>query len=262
MRRVLRAPDSYPGTMLCFVAVLGFLYVPIVVLMVYSFNASSVIVTWTGFSLHWYAITLQDPNVRQAILNTLIIAVCATALAAPTATFGALAIVRGGGRASKISQAILVLPLAVPEIVLAIATLLLFSVLNLQGGLLNIILAHAAFCTPFAFLPIRAALVELDETLEHAARDLYSTPADVFRQITVPLLMPGIVAGVMLSLVMSIDDFITSYMLSSAGSTTVPVYIFSMIRQGVTPQINALSSMLLIVSFALISAFWAFSRNK
>lgn len=260
--RRLRAPDSFPGTRAWFLLVLLFLYAPIAVLVTYSFNASNVIVLWKGFSLHWYSVTLQDPNVRRALLNTAIIAIAATAIAAPAATLGALAIVRGGGRLAPISQAVLAMPLAVPEIVLAVATLLLFSTFDIHAGLLNLILAHAAFCTPFAFLPIRAALAELDETLEQAGRDLYCSPRDVFRLVTMPLLMPGILAGVLLSLVMSIDDFITSYMLAGAGTTTVPVYIFAMIRQGVTPQINALSSILLLASFLLISLFWWVSRNK
>jgi spermidine/putrescine transport system permease protein len=260
--RRLRAPDSLPGLRPWFIAVLLFLYVPILVLIVYSFNVSNVIVLWQGFSLHWYRVTLEDPNVRRALANTVILAVSATAIAAPTATLAALAIVRGGGRLGKVSQAIIAMPLAVPEIVLAVATLLLFSVLRIHAGLLNLIVAHAAFCTPFAFLPIRAALAELDVTLEQAGRDLYCTPREVFRLVTMPLLGPGIVAGVLLSLVMSIDDFITSYMLAGAGTTTVPVYIFAMIRQGVTPQINALSTILLAASFALILLFWLVGRNR
>lgn len=260
--RTLRAPDSFPGTKPWFLLVLLFLYAPILVLISYSFNASDVIVLWKGFSLHWYAVTFADPDVRRALLNTLILAIAATALATPTAIVAALAIVRGGGKLGRVSQAVVAMPLAVPEIVLAVATLLLFSLLDIHAGLLNLILAHAAFCTPFAFLPIRAALAELDIALEQAGRDLYCTPREVFRLVTVPLLMPGILAGMLLSLVMSIDDFITSYMLAGAGTTTVPVYIFAMIRQGVTPQINALSTILLFLSFALIFLFWLVGRKR
>ncbi|HEY0292091.1 MAG TPA: ABC transporter permease [Hansschlegelia sp.] len=260
--RALLAPDRYRGFGVWFGFVVVFLYAPIVTLVVYSFNDGDMIGMWRGVSLRWYQATLADGSVRKALGNTLIVALCATLIAVSVATAAAVAIVRGAGRFERLSERLIALPLAIPEIVLAIATLMLFALIDLGSSLTTLVLAHAVFCTPFAFMPIRTALAQISVSMEEAARDLYCTPAECFRLVTLPLLAPGIVAGAMLSLVMSIDDFITSYILSGPGNTTVPVYIFSMIRQGVTPQINALSSLLFGLSLLLVAGFWFASRRS
>lgn len=239
-----------------------FLYMPIVVLVVYSFNESQLALTWTGFSFDWYAKVLANDSIQRAAVNSLIIATCATIAATSIATVSALAIARGGNFKGKtLSFGVVTLPLVVPEIVTAIAVLIFFASLNLNLGLGNVIIAHTTFCIPFAFMPIRARLSGMDTTLEQAAGDLYASDWETFRYITAPLLMPGIISGAMLSFVISLDDFIITLMVATAGSTTLPVYIYSMIRQGITPEVNAISTVFLGVSIVLISAYWLISRH-
>jgi spermidine/putrescine transport system permease protein len=214
-----------------------FLYLPIVVLIFYSFNSNRMVMNWGGFGL--------------------------TIFATAIATIGALVLARGGNfRGKTISLGLITLPLMVPEIVTAVAVLIFFSAIGLNWGLGNVIIAHITFCIPFAFMPIRARLEGMDTSLEQAARDLYASEWETFRFVTVPLLMPGIVAGAMLAFVISMDDFIITLMVGGAGSTTLPVYIYSMIRRGLTPEINAVSTVLLLVSVAIVSAYWIVSKNS
>ena len=240
-----------------------FLYLPIVVLIFYSFNANRMVMNWGGFGFEWYVKAFQNDDIQNAVWNSLIVATVATIFATAIATIGALVLARGGNfRGKTISLGLITLPLMVPEIVTAVAVLIFFSAIGLNWGLGNVIIAHITFCIPFAFMPIRARLEGMDTSLEQAARDLYASEWETFRFITVPLLMPGIVAGAMLSFVISMDDFIITLMVGGAGSTTLPVYIYSMIRRGLTPEINAVSTVLLLVSVAIVSAYWIVSKNS
>ena len=239
-----------------------FLYMPIVVLIIYSFNANRMVMSWGGFGFDWYLKAFQNDDIQQAVWNSLIVATVSTIVATAIATMGALVLARGGSfRGKTISLGLITLPLMVPEIVTAVAVLIFFSAIHLNLGLGNVIIAHITFCIPFAFMPIRARLEGMDTSLEQAARDLYASPWEAFRFVTVPLLMPGIVAGAMLSFVISMDDFIITLMVGGAGSTTLPVYIYSMIRRGLTPEINAVSTLLLLVSIAIVTAYWILSKK-
>ena len=240
----------------------GFLYLPIAVLIFYSFNESRLALVWGGFSLDWYVKAVNNDGIRSAALNSLIIATVSTAVATAIATLSALVLARGGEfRGKTVSFGLISLPLMVPEIVTAVAVLIFFSNLNLNLGLGNVIIAHTTFCIPFAYMPIRARLEGMDTTLEQAALDLYASDWEAFRHVTAPLLMPGIMSGAMLSFVISLDDFIITLMVAGAGSTTLPVYIYSMIRQGLTPEIDAVSTILLAVSVVLVSLYWVVSRK-
>lgn len=239
-----------------------FLYFPIAILVLYSFNESRLVMAWGGFSLDWYAQAASNRSIRAAAINSIIVASAATVIATMIATAAAMALARGAFRGKSISLAMLSLPLMVPEIVVAVATLIFFATFGIRLGLGNLIIAHTVFCIPFAFMPIRARLVSMDQTLEQAARDLYAGPWQVFRFVTLPLLAPGIAAGAMIAFVISIDDFIISLMIADAGTTTLPVYIFSMMRVGITPEINAVSTMLLGVSVTLVTVYWFLSRQR
>ena len=240
-----------------------FLYLPIVILVLYSFNASKLVMVWSGFSLEWYAKVFDNADIRRAALNSLIVASSATVCATVLATLAALVLVRGGVfRGRGASMTIMAPPLMVPEVVTAVALLIVFAGTGLSLGLGNVIIAHTTFCIPFAFLPIRARLEGMETTLEQASADLYGTELATFRYVTLPILMPGILAGAMLAFVISLDDFIITMMVSSAGGTTLPVYIYSMIRQGVTPEINAISTLLLIVSSVLVTLYWLVTRKQ
>lgn len=239
-----------------------YLYAPIVVLVVYSFNANNRAQKWTGFSTDWYAKAFSNDDIQAALINTLIVASIATILATSMAVLAALALARGGAyKGSTISLGLISLPLIVPEIATAVATLCFFALIGMQFGLLTLIIAHTVFCIPFAFLPIRARLEGMDETLEQAAQDLYATRWQAFRHVTLPLLMPGIVAGAMLSFIISVDDFIISLMVAGAGSTTLPLYIYGMIRVGISPEVNVISTVMLIISVIFITAYWFLTRG-
>ncbi len=240
-----------------------FLYLPIVVLIFYSFNANRMVMNWGGFGFDWYLKAFQNEDIQKAVWNSLIVATVATVFATAIATIGALVLARGGNfRGKTISLGLITLPLMVPEIVTAVAVLIFFSAIGMNWGLGNVIIAHITFCIPFAFMPIRARLEGMDTSLEQAARDLYASEWETFRFVTAPLLMPGIVAGAMLAFVISMDDFIITLMVGGAGSTTLPVYIYSMIRRGLTPEINAVSTVLLLVSIGIVTAYWIVSKKS
>ena len=240
-----------------------YLYAPIVVLVVYSFNASQSAQSWGGFSSGWYAKAFDNHEIQSAAINSLIVGVIATVLATVAATLAALTMARGRRfRGYAVADAILMLPLVVPEIATAVATLGFFATVGISLGLTTVIIAHTVFCIPFAFLPIKARLSGMDNTLEQAAQDLYANDWQTFRYVTLPLLTPGIVAGAMLSFIISIDDFIITLMVAGAGATTLPLYIYSMIRRGITPEVNAISTVMLVISVLLVTAYWFVSRGK
>jgi len=240
-----------------------FLYLPIVVLVFYSSNANRMVMNWGGFGIDWYVKAFQNDDIQKAVWNSLIVATMATIFSTAIATIGALVLARGGNfRGKTISLGLITLPLMVPEIVTAVAVLIFFSAIGMNLGLGNVIIAHITFCIPFAFMPIRARLECMDTSMEQAARDLYASEWETFRYVTVPLLMPGIVAGAMLAFVISMDDFIITLMVGGAGSTTLPVYIYSMIRRGLTPEINAVCTVLLFFSIAIVTAYWVVSKRS
>ena len=253
---------EFPGFRGWTVIFFGFLYVPIFVLVCYSFNSSRLAMVWTGFSFRWYKKLFSNDDILSAALNSLIVAFSAAPLATIIATFSALVLIRGGDfRAKEFSNGLITLPLMVPEIVTAVATLIFFATLGINLGLTNVIIAHTVFCIPFAYMPIKAALEAMDPNLELAARDLYSNKTSAFRTITLPLLTPGILSGFMLAFVISIDDFIITLMVAGGGSTTLPVYIYSMVKMGVSPEVNAVSSLMLIFSVIIVTFYWLLNRK-
>ncbi|CAE6717371.1 ABC transporter permease [Paraburkholderia haematera] len=232
-----------------------YLYAPIVALVVLSFNGSSSATVWKSFSLQWYAVVFQNAALRDAAQNSLVIALTAASLSTVLATMAALAIARRQRtRTTAMSERLIMLPLVLPEIVVGVATLGFFSAIGLSLGAGNLIIAHTVFCIPFAYLPIRARLQGMDTRLEQAAMDLYAREWATLRYVTLPLLMPGIVSGLMLAFVVSLDNFIISVLVAQAGSTTLPIFIFSLMRMGVTPDVNAASTIILAVSVALVVA--------
>ena len=245
---VKRYPGLGPLTLLFFV----YLYAPLAVIVVYSFNANRIAGVWTHFSFQWYGEALNNAALMSALETSLIIAAIATLVSTSIALTAALAIIRGKNvRFRKLSETIVNLPLLLPEIVLAVATLILFSLIGVQNGMVKLIIAHSAFCTPFAFLPIRARLQGMSLDLEEASADLYASRWTTFRRVTLPLIFPGVFSGAMLAFLISMDDFITSMMLSSGGTTTLPVYIFSLIRSGTSPELNAIATLLILASLVL-----------
>lgn len=244
----------YPGLGLISIAFFAYLYAPLFIVILYSFNANRITSVWTEFSFKWYGSALNNAALMAALKTSLTVAVIATIVATTVALLAALSIIRGKNvRFRKLSETVVNLPLLLPEIVLAVATLILFSLIGLQNGMLKLVIAHSAFCTPFAFLPIRARLQGMSLDFEEAATDLYASRWTVFRRVTLPLIFPGLFSGALLAFLISMDDFITSNMLSSGGTTTLPVYIFSLIRVGTSPELNAIATLLIIGSIILAS---------
>ena len=251
-------PGIRPFTWLFFV----YLYLPIVIVIFYSFNASRLVSVWGGFSLKWYVSALNNDNLISAVKVSLLVASIATVVATLVALCAALVLVRGRNvRMRRVSEVVVNLPLLLPEIVLAVAVLILFSQIGLSNGLLKLIIAHTTFCIPFAFLPIRARLQGMQTDVEEAAQDLYANKFVTFRRITLPLILPGVFSGAMLAFVISMDDFITSNLLNSGGATTFPVYIFALIRQGVTPELNAISTLIVVISLGLAALAFLLQRR-
>ncbi len=257
------AVGRIPGFLAATWAFFLFLYAPILLLVVFSFNGSNSATVWSHFSLDWYAKVAANADIQRATLNSLIVAGVASVLATALATLAALAMVRGGPfRGAQAALGTLLLPLIVPEIVIAIAMLIFFTAIGLNLGLGNLIIAHTVFCIPFAYLPIRARLDSLSPVYEEAAQDLYADGWQTFRRVTLPLLAPGILSGLMLAFITSVDDFIISLMVGSAGTTTLPIYIYSLIRIGITPEINAISTLVLVISFLFVSLAWLIARRS
>lgn len=255
-------PRHYPGAGPFTVLFFAFLYLPIAVIVLYSFNASRLVSVWEGFSLKWYVLALGNDNLINAVQVSLMVAVVATTVATTVALLAALVLVRGRDvRFSRISETVVNLPLMLPEIVLAVAVLIMFSQLGLSNGILKLMIAHSTFCIPFAFLPIRARLQGMSTDVEEASADLYATKFTTFRRVTLPLILPGVFSGATLAFVISMDDFITSNLLNSGGATTLPVYIFALIRQGVTPELNAISTLIIGVSLLLAGIAFLFQRR-
>ena len=242
------------------------LYLPLITLVVYSFNAGNSVAVWQGVSLDWYHKAWNNEAVKEATVRSLIIAVLAALVSTAVATMAALGTTRR--KAFKGQTFIYVMinqPLMVPEIVTAVALLIFFAQIKVATGyqgLGYLVAAHSAFCIPFAYLPIRARLEGMDLTLETAAADLYATPWQTFRWVTLPLLLPGIIAGAMLAFVISLDDVVITEFVKSGGQETLPTYMLGQLRRQLTPEINAISTALLALTVLLLTAFFLLTRKR
>lgn len=252
---------DFPGFGGLTVGFFAFLYVPILVLVAYSFNGSKFAMVWSEFSWRWYLKLLENDDIHSAAINSLIVAFFAAPAATIMATLAALVMVRGGPfRSRAFTAGLITLPLMVPEIVTAVATLIFFSVIGFDRGLLSILLAHIVFCIPFAYLPISARLQGISSIYEQAGRDLYATPGQTFRLILFPLMVPGILSGFLLAFIISLDDFIITNFVKGAGVETLPTAIFGAVKQGIKPNIMAISTLMLTVSIVLVSISYLISR--
>lgn len=255
-----------PGFATIAIAAFVLLYLPIVTLVIFSFNGSNSVATWGGISLRWYGDAWNNADVKAATMRSLIIGASAAVLSTTLATLAALGTTRR--RAFKGQTFIYVMlnqPLMVPEIVTAVALLIFFGILKVATGyqgLGYLIAAHSAFCIPFAYLPIRARLESMDLSLETAAADLYANPFQTFRRVTLPLLAPGIMAGAMLSFVISLDDVVITEFVKSGGQDTLPTYMLGQLRRAFTPEVNAISTMLLGVTVVMLTVFFLLTRKK
>jgi spermidine/putrescine transport system permease protein len=247
-----------------------FFYAPIVVLIIFSFNSGRYVSEWDGFSLRWYATLFQNEAIAAALKNSLIVGFSSTVIATLLGTLVALGMERYNFRGKLSMDSTLYLPIIIPDISMAVMLLLFFvqafNLLSRIGiqmslGLGTIILAHVAFNISFVAVVVRARLADFDRSLEEAARDLYANEWETFRHITLPLIFPGILGGALLAFTLSLDDFVITFFTSGTGSTTLPLRIYSMVKTGVTPEINALSTLMLAASMLLVLASLAIQRR-
>lgn len=254
----------YPGFRGITWACMLFLYGPIIVIAIYSFNEIRSITVWGGFSLDWYVKVFNNDLIQRATLNSLMIALVAATVATTFATAAAVAMIRGSAfKGKEVVFGVISLPLMVPEIVTAIASLVFFVLIGMPLGLGTITLAHTVFCIPFAYLPISARLEGIEGYYEEAARDLYADGWRAFLHVLLPLMLPGIISGFMLAFIISLDDFIITNFVAGPGSTTLPLAIYGLVRTGLTPEINAISTLLLMVSIAFVTlSFFVGRRQK
>ena len=255
---------TYPGFLPIAVVCLAVLYAPLLVVMVYSFNDSLSITRWGGFSLSWYRDVFtgtESAKFKAAAWNSLTIALMAATASTSIATAAAVAMVRGGQfRGRSLNLALISMPIMVPEIVTAVATLVFFSAIGFTLGYLSILVAHIVFCIPFAYLPIAARLEGIDGSYEEAAQDLYASRGQAFRRVLMPLMAPGILAGFLLAFIISLDDFIITNFVKGAGVETLPTAIFGSVKQGIKPNIMALSTLMLVVSVLVVTLSWLVGR--
>jgi spermidine/putrescine transport system permease protein len=234
------------------IGVFLFLYVPILILVIYSFNANKVVGAWTGFSLEWYRVLFQDQAIASALRVSLWVATWSTLISAVLGTMAALVLERYRFRGRLTFDAVLYLPIIIPDIVMALSALLFFVILAIPLSRNTILIAHVAFNISFVAVVVRARLADMDDRLEEAAADLGATEWTTFRRITLPLLTSGIVAGALLAFTLSLDDFVITFFVAGPGSTTLPVRVYSMIKFGVTPEVNAVSTLMLVGSTVLV----------
>jgi spermidine/putrescine transport system permease protein len=229
-----------------------FLYVPIAVLIVFSFNASQVTARWDGLTFNWYRVMVKDASLFLAVENSLLVAVVSTLIATVLGVSAAVSLERFPFRGPRVVDGALLLPLVIPEVMMGVALLLFFVMIDLPLSLVTITIGHTAFNVPLVMVIVRARLRKLDPGLEEAARDLGATPWLAFRRVTLPLLMPAILGAILMAFTVSLDDFIVTFFTAGPGATTLPLKVYSMIKTGVSPVINALSTIIVLMSMALI----------
>ena len=229
-----------------------FLYLPIFILILYSFNANQTVGVWTGFSGRWYVELWQDRAIRSAFQVSMWVAFWSTILSTLLGTLAALVLERFRFWGRVTFDAVLYLPIIIPDIVMALSTLLFFVILAVPLSRYTVLIAHTTFNIAFVAVVVRARLVGMDRRLEEAAADLGANEWVTFRRITLPLLMPGIISGALLAFTLSLDDFVITFFVSGPRSTTLPVHVYSMIKFGVTPEVNAISTVLVAGSTLLV----------
>ncbi|MDX1521673.1 MAG: ABC transporter permease [Anaerolineae bacterium] len=229
-----------------------FLYVPIIILIIFSFNANQVVGVWTGFSFQWYLELFNNQAIINSLRISLWVAVWSTMVSTILGTLAALALERFRFPGRLTFDAVMYLPIIIPDIVMALSTLLFFVIFAVPLSRFTILIAHIAFNISFVAIVVRARLADMDVDLEEAAADLGADAWTAFRRITLPLLMPGIVAGALLAFTLSLDDFVITFFVAGPGSTTLPVRVYSMIKFGVTPEVNAVSTLMFLGSTLLV----------
>ena len=245
MKNKTKLPNVYLGV------ILALMYVPILLVILYSFNESKISSVWAGFSLKWYEELFRDKAMFQALGNTLFLGVVSSLSAGVIGTLGAYGMSKVNFRSKGAVEYLSTLPIMIPEIILGMVFMAFFSLIGIPFGMGALILAHTAFCIPYVFMLVKARLVGMDKSLPEAAQDLGASPARVFFDVTLPLVAPAIASGMLLAFAMSMDDVIISVFVTGVDTNTLPVKIYSQLKTGVTPEINALCTLLFLATLLL-----------
>ena len=249
-KKRLNRASRFPGIYLFIVTAL--MYLPILFVMLYSFNESKISSVWSGFSLKWYAQLFADRNIGTAIINSLILGGLSSLAAAVIGTLGAIGTVHTSFKGKGVMEYIATLPMMTPEIILGMIFLAFFSLIGLPFGMTTLVIAHTAFCIPYVFMQVKARLAGMDPAYEEAARDLGANRVRVFFDITLPLIFPAIASGMLLSFAMSFDDVIISVFVTGVKVNTLPILIYSELKTGVTPKINALCTLMFLATLLIV----------
>lgn len=232
--------------------VYAFIYFPIIILIIFSFNSERINAVWTGFTIDWYIKVVNDTDLMQSFSNSLVIGLISTALATILGTMVALGMNKRSFFGKKFFDNLLYLPIVIPEIVMAVSLLAFYVFVSIPLGKISVILAHVTFNISFVYVVVRARLAGGSEHLEEAAADLGATPWQTFRYVTLPTIYPGVIAGALLAFTISWDDFLIAFFTAGVGATTLPMKVYSMIKFGVSPEINAISTITIFVTMFLI----------
>lgn len=240
------------------------LYAPIIILIVYSFNDSKVNAVWKGFTMKWYYQLASDGDILIALKNSLLVAFASTLISTTIGTLAAVGMYKYKFKGKTALDGLLYVPIIIPEIVMGISLLVFFSQAKITLGIITLILAHVTFSISYVVVVVRAKLSGFDSSLEDAAMDLYANEFQTFSKITLPIILPGIAAGALMAITLSLDDVIISFFVSGPSYETLPLKIYSMVRVGVTPEINALSTVMIVItlSVAIISELLQLKLNK
>lgn len=232
--------------------ILLLMYLPIFIVIIYSFNDSKLSTVWSGFSIRWYQKLLHNTQLMQALKNSLILAFLSCGISAVVGTIGAVGLARSKWRTRGVLESVCIIPIMIPEIILGMVFLAFFSLIGLKFGMLTLVISHTAFCIPYIFMMVKSRLAGMDTTLEDAALDLGASPIRVFLDITLPLILPAVLSGTLLAFAMSLDDVVISFFVTGPSTNTLPVKIFSQMKMGVTPEINALCTLILTITFLIV----------
>lgn len=229
-----------------------FLYLPIFIVVLFSFNSSKMNVTFQGFTLQWYAEMFQNTDLMSALLNTIIVAASCVVISVFIGTLAAIGMFRYKFKGKGFIDSLMYIPIVIPEIVMGISLLAFFSMLNIQAGIVTLIIAHVTFSTPYVCITVRSRIAGYDMSVEEAAMDLGASPLHTLTKVTLPIIAPGIMSGAMLALTLSLDDVIVSFFTTGVDSVTLPIYIFNKVKTGVTPDINALSTVIILATMLVL----------
>ena len=238
------------------------MYLPVAVVVIFSFNESKLPVRFTGFSFQWYEKLFADSAMLEALVNSLILGVASCAVSAVIGTLGAVGMSRIHWKTKGVLEYISILPLMIPEIILGMVLMAFFYMLNLPFGMLTLLIGHTVFCIPYILMEVKARLVGMDPSLEEAARDLGASSVRVFFDITLPLIMPAVASGSLLAFAMSMDDVVISIFVNGPKLTTLPIKVYTQIRTGVTPEINALCTVMLAFTIMILLIYSLIKRIK